>query len=137
MYAQNAFVNTILVYLLLFVSGASRYNLASNKFIAIGLFVSLAAWFLYTDRKISSNFLLYLTAFIGLLFMLSLYTGGSLSVESGIVTSMKLVLAYLILRTVGTSFTEIYIKLVVFLAAISLFGYLIDVNHLFNGLITK
>jgi len=135
-YAQNAFVNILLVYLLLFVSGSSRYNLASDKLVVIILFVSVFMWYLYTDRKISSSFLLYLTTFIGLLFMLSLYTGGSLSVASAIKTSMNLLLAYLILRTVGKSFTEIYIRLVVFLAAISLFGYMVDMFQLFEGLVT-
>jgi hypothetical protein len=137
MYAQNTVVITILVYLLLFVSGTSRYELAPDKLIILVFFISLAAWYLYTDRKISSAFLLYLTAFAVLLLLLSLYTGGSLSVESGIKSSIKLVLAYLILRTVGARFTEIYIKVVVFLAAISLLGYLIDVFNLFDSLITK
>jgi hypothetical protein len=99
--------------------------------------ISLAAWYLYTDRKISSGFLLYLITFSGFLYALTLYTGGSLSVESGIKTAMKLVFAYLVLKTVGTSFTETYIKVVVFLAAISLFGYLIDIFNLLEGLITK
>jgi hypothetical protein len=137
MYAQNTVVITILVYLLLFVSGTSRYEQAPDKLIILVFFISLAAWYLYTDRKISSAFLLYLTAFAVLLLLLSLYTGGSLSVESGIKSSIKLVLAYLILRTVGARFTEVYIKVVVFLAAISLIGNLIDVFNLLDSLVAK
>ncbi|HEB87781.1 MAG TPA: hypothetical protein ENI68_12325 [Gammaproteobacteria bacterium] len=78
-----------------------------------------------------------MTVFMGLLFSLSLYTGGSLSLQSIIATAMKFVLAYFILKTVGTRFVETYINVVVFLAAVSLIGYIIDVMHLFDGLIAK
>ena len=50
---------------------------------------------------------------------------------------MKLVIAYLILKTVGSSFVSIYIKLIVFLAVVSLFGYASDQFNLFDGLIRK
>ena len=134
---NSTFINVILVYLLLFVSGAERYNLAANKYLVLVFLVALAAWFLFTDRKISDRYLLYMTVFVGLLFSLSLYTGGSLSLQSLLATTMKFVLAYLILRTVGVEFAEIYIKVMVFLASISLFGYLSDAFHLFDGLISK
>jgi O-antigen ligase len=50
---------------------------------------------------------------------------------------MKLILAYLVIRTVGEKFAETYVKVIVFLAAISLFGYLSDTLHLFDGLVQK
>lgn len=137
MYRQNAFVNTMLVYLLVFASGATRYNLADDKYTVIIFLIALTAWYLFTDHKVSEKFLLYLIVFVGLLFSLSLYTGGSLSVESVIKSTMKFMLAYLVLRTVGTNFVETYIKVVTFLAAISLFGFLIDILHLFEGLVTN
>ncbi len=136
-HTQNSFINFVLVYLLLFVSGVDRYNQDQNKYFILVFLFSLGIWFLYTDRTINSKFLLFLTVFCGFLFSLSLYTGGSLSVASVINTTMKLLFAYLVLRTIGPSFTQIYIKMIVFLAAISLIGYSIDVFHLFDGLVTK
>jgi hypothetical protein len=50
---------------------------------------------------------------------------------------MKLVIAYLILKAVGSSFVDIYIRLIVFLAAVSLFGYASDQLNLFDGVIQK
>ncbi|MFQ5643121.1 MAG: hypothetical protein ACE5FQ_05405 [Thiogranum sp.] len=44
-------------------------------------------------------------------------------------------LAYLILKIVGDKFVEAYIRTVVFLAGISLFGFLTDSFHLFDGVI--
>jgi len=123
--------------LLLFVSGATRYHLAADKFLIVVFIIALSAWYLFTDRKVSDKFLLYLTIFVGLLFLLSLYTGGSLSVASVLKTTMKFALAYLVIRTVGINFTETFIKVVVLLAAISLFGYMTDIMHLFDGLIAK
>jgi len=134
---KNVFIYVFLVYLLLFVSGVERFKVAEQRNLVLAFFVALAAWYLYTDRKINDRFLLYLTVYVGLLFSLSLYTGGSLSLESVIATTMKFVIAYLILKTVGIKFTETYIKVVVFLAAISVSGYLIDIFNLFEGLITK
>jgi len=104
---------------------------------ALGFLVALIAWYLFTDRKINDRFLIYIVIFIGFLFSLSLYTGGSQSVPSIFKMALSLVTAYLILKTVGTSFTGTYIKLVVFLAIISLFGYLSDTLHLFDGLVAK
>lgn len=134
---NSTFICVFLVYLLLFVSGAERFNVAVERNIVLAFLVALAAWYLYTDRKISDSYLLYMTIFVGLLFSLSLYTGGSLSLLSVIAATMEFVIAYLILKTVGVKFTETYIKVVVFLAAISVLGYLIDIFNLFDGLITK
>ncbi len=123
--------------MLLFVSGAHRYNLAQDTFIVLAFVVALSAWYLLTDRKISGQYLLYLTVFVGLLFLLSIYTGGSLSLQSLIKTTMKFVLAYLILRTVGDRFVETYVNVIVFLAAVSIVGYLTDIYHLFDSIISK
>ena len=50
---------------------------------------------------------------------------------------MKFILAYLVIRTVGERFADIFVKVIVFLAAISLVGYLSDVLQLFDGLVHK
>lgn len=134
---QTAVVNVFLVYLLLFVSGTWRYKLAPDKYLIIAFLVALVAWYLYSDRKISHKFLLYGVVFAGSLVALSLYTGGSLSLSSAISGTLKLVLAYLIIRTVGRNFVDTYIKVLVFLAAFSLFGYMTDILHLFEGVIRK
>ena len=134
---EKTAINYILVYLLLFVSGSMLSMLSSNKSLVLVFLISLAAWFLFTDRKISDKFLLYITIFAGLLFSLSLYTGGSHSIGSVISGTMRFLLAYLIVRTVGTSFVDTYIKVVIYLALFSLWGYLTDILHLFDGMITK
>jgi len=134
---KKVFINVILVYLLLFVSGSARYNLSKNNYLILIFFIALVAWYLFTNRQISDRFLLYCVVFAGLLFSLSLYTGGSLSLWTVISMTMKLVLAYLIIRTVGANFTDVYIKVVVFLAAFSLLGYMSDIFQLFDGVVTK
>jgi len=134
---SSAFINVILVYSLLFVSGAHRYSMNPNGYLVLVFFLALAAWYLFTDRKISSQYLLYMMVFVSLLFLLSIYTNGSLSLQSLLATTMKFVLAYLILKTVGEKFVDTYINVMVFLAAVSLPGYLIDVFGLFDQVVTK
>ena len=123
--------------MLLFVSGAHRYNLSQDTFIVVAFLVALSAWYFLTERKISGQYLLYLTVFVGLLFFLSIYTGGSLSLQSLIKTTMKFVLAYLVLRTVGDRFVETYVNVIVFLAAVSIAGYLTDLYQLFDPVIYR
>ena len=134
---SSSYINVILVYSLLFVSGAHRYNLAQNEYLVLVFFTALAAWYLFTDRKISSQYLLYMTVFLSLLFLVSIYTSGSLSLQSTLATTVKFVLAYLILKAVGENFVGTYINVIVFLAAVSLLGYLIDVFDLFDQVVTK
>jgi hypothetical protein len=50
-------------------------------------------------------------------------------------SAMELLLAYLVLTIVGNNFIESFIKTVVLLAAVSLFGFLTDRLHLFDGVI--
>ena len=137
MTTQRTVLNWLLVYLLVFISGSWRYNLSDNKYLVLGFLVALTAWYLFTDRKISDRFLLYALVYFGFLFSLSLYTAGGITLPSIIGVLMKLVIAYLILKTVGSSFVCIYIKLIVFLAVVSLFGYASDQFNLFDGLIRK
>jgi hypothetical protein len=134
---QRLLLNLMLVYLLIFTSGSLRYNQSDDKFLVIGLLASLTVWLIYTDRKISGSFLIYCITFSGFLLSLSVYTDGSLTLASVISTTMKLMMAYLIIKTVGERFTKTYIDVVVFLAAISLLGYFTDVLHLFDGLVHK
>lgn len=134
---QKTVVNFLLVYLLLFVSGTWRYMQADNKFLVIGFLVTLGAWFVFSDRKINDRFLLYTIVFSGFLVLLGLYTGGSLSLPSVIASTMKIVLAYLVVRTVGENFVNTYVKVIVFLAAISLFGYLTDILNLGDAVVVK
>ena len=134
---SNAFTNIILVYSLIFVSGAHRYSLNQDKYLVLVFLMALAAWYLYTDRKISGQYLLYTTVFVSILFLLSIYTGGSLSLQSLIATTIKFVLAYFVLKTVGEKFVDTYTNVLVFLAAVSLPGYLTDVFHLFDQIVTR
>jgi len=134
---QKAIVDYILVYLLIFLSGSWRYNLSADKLLVVGLFVALCAWYLFSDRRINHKFLLYVAVFAGLLFQLNIYTGGSLSLSSVISSTIKILIAYLIVRTVGERFIDTYVKVIVFLAVISLFGYVIDMFNLFDGFIRK
>jgi hypothetical protein len=134
---QNALVNILLVYLLLFVSGTWRYNLSNDKFLVIGFIVALLAWFVFSERKISERFLLYTIVFTAFLVALSIYTDGSLSLASAISSTLKIALAYLVIRTVGDRFVDTYVKVITFLAAFSLFGYVSDTFNLFDGLVRK
>jgi len=137
MSTQRAAINWVLVYLLIFISGSWRYNLSSNRYLVLAFLIAFTAWYLFTDRKISDKFLLYALVYFGFLFSLGLYTGGGITFASAISGLMKLVIAYLILKTVGSRFVCIYIKLIVFLSVVSLFGYASDQLYLFDGLIRK
>lgn len=134
---QKSLVNILLVYLLLFASGTWVFMLSKDKFLVIVFLAALAAWFLFSDRKFSDRFLLYMIIFAGFHVLLSLYTGGSLSLASAIGATMQLAIPYLIIRTVGERFVYTYIVVLVFLAVLSLFGYMSDLFNLFDGLVTK
>lgn len=137
MTTQRTILNWLLVYLLVFMSGSLRYNFSDKKYLVLGFLVAVTAWYLFTDRKISDRFLLFSLVFFGFLFSLSLYTGGGITLPSILGGLMKLVIAYLILKTVDSDFVSIFIKLIVFLAVVSLFGNLSDKFNLFDGLIRK
>ena len=55
---------------------------ASNKYLILGFIIAFIAWLLFSDRKFSDRFLLYLFFFIGLYLSLSLYTGGGITLPS-------------------------------------------------------
>lgn len=134
---KKKYLDVILVYLLLFSSGSHLYDQSPNQFLVLIFIFSLLAWALVSDRKINDRFVLYLCVYTGFLLVIHLYTGKSLSFPSVLATTMKLLVAYFILKTVGKDFIDTYIKLVVILAVISLFGYLSDSLLLFDGLIHK
>jgi len=128
--SEKPWLKIALVYLLLFVSGSQRFMLSSDTLLVVAFLGTFVIWLFYTDRTISNRFVLYVTVFSGFLLIIHLYTGGSLSVTSVVASTLKLVLAYFILKIVGHEFTETYVKVVVVLAAISLFGYLVDSTNL-------
>ncbi len=132
---QRAVINVLLVYLLIYLSGSWRYNLLQDPQLVAGFLLAMVAWLMFSDRKFSEAFLLYVAVFTGLLLALSLYTGGSLTLTSAISSAMKMVIAYLIIRTVREKFVETYVNVIVFLAVVSLFGYMTDRFNLFDGII--
>jgi uncharacterized membrane protein len=134
---QIIFLHVALVYFLIFSSGSLRYNQADDQFLVVGFIITFVAWLFYTDRKFSSGFLLYCISFAGMLFALSIYTGGSLSLQGVISIMLKLLLSYLVIKTVGEKFAVTFVRVVVFLAAVSLLGFLSDTLHLFDGLVQK
>jgi len=127
--------DAVLVYLLLFTSGTVVYIAASDKYLILVFLLALGAWFLFTDKTFSTRFALYLVTFTSFLFVIHLYTGGSLPITLVIGATMKLLLAYLVLVIVGDNFIESFIKTVVLLAAVSLFGFITDIFDLFDGVI--
>ena len=137
MIKRNKYTNWILVYILLFLSGSYLCKLSQEMYLIVGFLIAFTAWYLYSDRKINDQFLLYTIVFSSFFFLLMLYTGDSISLQSVISMIIKLVIGYLILRTVRANFLETYIKVVVFLAVFSLFGFLVDSFDLFDGLIRK
>jgi len=137
MIRKQYIINLLMIYLLLFLSGSWRYQLSADHYLVMSFPVTVGVWFLYTDRKISETFVLYTVVFFGFLFALHLYTGGGISLPSVIASTLKLVTAYLILEIVSIRFSEVYLKLLVFLAFISLFGYLSDKYNLWDGLVRK
>ncbi|HED12115.1 MAG TPA: hypothetical protein ENI62_00385 [Gammaproteobacteria bacterium] len=134
MTTQKTYINIALVYLLLFTSGSYFYEHSSSKYLLLAFAASLMVW-LISDRSISNRFVVYVAGFSSFLILIHFYTGGSLEFSSVIGTTLKLVTAYLIVKTVGDRFIGTYINVVVFLAAISLLGYLSDQLYLFDGLI--
>lgn len=137
MITRKSVLNAILVYLLIFVSGSLVFKQASEKYLILALVFSLLVWLLFSDRRFNNRFVVYICAFSGFLFIISLYTGGSLSLVSVLSTTMKLLIAYLILKTVGERFIGTYINVIILLAVFSLFGYLTDLFSLFDSVIRK
>lgn len=125
------------MYLLMFTSGSMVYMEADNKYLVLVFIVSLIAWYLMADRKISEKFVLYVCVFLGFQFVIVLYTDGSLSIGSIVSTTLQLLVAYLGLKVIGERFVEIYLKVLTFLAVISLFGFLSDQLGLLDGLVSK
>lgn len=119
------------------MSGTSRYNQSTNKYLVIGFIMVIGLWFFFSDRRIGDRFLLYIIVFSSILLSIHLYTGGSASIASVVSSTMKMVLAYLVIKTVGEQFVETYVKLLVFLALFGLFGYATDMLHLFEGIVRK
>lgn len=93
------------------------------------------AW-LVSDRRVNNRFVVYAAGFACFLLLIHFYTGGSLELGSVIGTTLKLITAYLVIKTLGDRFVDTYVKVVVFLAVISLFGYLSDRLSLLDGLIS-
>ncbi len=133
----KTYVDFVLVYLLLFVSGSLIYEQSSDKLLVLVFIIAVAAWLLYSDRSLNNRFVLYVCSFSGFLLLIHFYTGASLPLSSVIGTTMKMLMAYLVVRTVDSRFVDTYIRVITFLAAVSLFGYISDVYGLFNGLITR
>lgn len=134
---QETFLDALLVYMLIFVSGSHIYRQSSDKFLVITFIVLVLVWLFRADRKINNAFVLYVCVFVGFLLTINLYTGGGVSLPSIISTTLKLVFAYLLLKTVGNNFTSVYINVVVLLAGVSLFGYLSDTFNLMGGVIHR
>ncbi len=132
---QRVRINLLLVYMLIFVSGSWRYSLHQDAYLVLAFVISLVSWFTLTDRKLRDSFVLYVVVFSGILLSLSLYTGGSLSLTSVISATLKLTMAYFIVRTVGKSFIDNFITVISILAAFSLFGYFVDTFHLADGIV--
>lgn len=125
-----------LVFLLVFASGSQRYNLSPDKYLVIVFGLVLILWLVYSDRKISNRFILYTVLFASFLFIIHLYTGGSLPITSVIGTTMKLVMAYIALRVVRADFVGVYIRLMAIIALVSLIGYAVDRTGML-GIITN
>lgn len=131
------FISAALVYLLLFTSGSVLYNQSPDKYMVVALVFSLCAWVLFAEKRINERFVLYVCVLAGFLFVISLYTEGSLSLVSVVAPTAQLVFAYLVLHTVGEYFTDTFVLVVVVLAAVSLLGYFIDYFGLFGAVISK
>lgn len=129
------YVNFMMVFLLLFTSGSMRYLQSADKYLVLIFIFTVLIWIIFTERKINNGFILYVAVFIGLQLIINMYTGGGLSLPSIVSTAMRLVLAYLILKIVGRDFAATYVSLIVFIAVVSLFGYLSDVFGLFGSII--
>ncbi len=127
--------DAVLIYVLLFTSGSVVYMGASESYLMLAFLLVAGYWIKASERKIDAGFVLYATIFASFLLVIHLYTGGSLSIGSVIGSTMELVLAYFVLQLVGDNFVSSYVRTVVFLAAFSLFGFLTDSLHLFDGLI--
>lgn len=125
----------LLVYALIFVSGTHMFLQSPNKYLVLIFLGASVAWLVWSDRKVNNLFMVYLIIFIGFLFTIHLYTDKSLTLSSVIGTGMKLVLPYLILKILEGQFVATYLKLVAFLAAVSLFGFLVDRLGILTGLV--
>jgi hypothetical protein len=124
-----------LVSLLLFTSGTEVYMQSATKYLLLVFFVVVVMWVLFSDRKINNGFALYAIIFTSFLFIIHIYTNGSMSIVSMAGTVIELLVAYCILALVRSNLVITYIKIITVLAAISLVGYAIDVLHLFEGVI--
>jgi O-antigen ligase len=121
---------------MIFASGSLRFLQAPDKYLILVFVISVLVWLVFTDKRLNQGFLLYTVIFSGFLFIISIYTEGSLSLFSVINTTLKLIVAYLVLSVVGRRFVDTYISLIVLLAMASLFGYFTDILNLFGGLLS-
>lgn len=122
------------VYLLIFLSGSIRYN-AEQDFLLLVATVVAVAFLLRQVRRLNAAFVVYATLFFLALATISLYTSGSLSLGSVAGTTLRLIFAYAVLALVKDDFIESYLRVVFFLAVVSLIGFVSDTYLLFEPLV--
>lgn len=126
----------ILVYLMIFTSGTLLYN-NSNQDLILGssALISGLAWWVYSNRHINIQFIMYLSTYVAFVLIVSAYTHGGITATSIIAQVIKFLFVYFVIATANEKFLEVYTKLIVFLASISIIGYISDQLSLLNGLL--
>lgn len=122
------------VYMLIFVSGTLRFNAAQQEFLLLALAFS-SFLLLWKTKRVSPRFIIYLLGFFAGLGTISLYTDGSLELSSVFSTTIKLFVAYAVLAFLRERFVDVFLRVILFLALVSLLGYVVDKYSLFDSVV--
>lgn len=129
-----AFVGYLLVYTVIALSGGLLALHYPKHALLSGFALCLVSAGLYL-RQINAFFVVYASAFAGILLLVHGYTGGSLPLASVLGTFISLFIAYIVLELVRDDFPRIFVNLVSVLALISLIGYAVDQVPALNGIV--
>lgn len=125
----------LVLYLLIATSGSLRFNAFPDKMLIVFLGLIVVYAIMIKKVRISIPFLGY-SAVVYLFLMIGYYyTDRSMSFNSIVGFLVKFLIAYFALLSIGRNFVDIYLKLLYFLAVVSLVGYVMDLSGLFGGLI--
>ncbi len=127
----------LLVYLLIFTSGALVFKSSNSDLILlVATAMAALAWWVYSAREINIKFLVYLAIFVIFLLVISSYTHGGMPVPTIVGQVIKFMFVYFVIATVGDKFLEVYARLVILLAAVSIIGYISDQLPFFSGIVS-
>ncbi|EOU2128627.1 hypothetical protein C4D39_15835 [Clostridium perfringens] len=126
------------MYLLVVFQGSIFFKNNSDYFYILVLIISLLL-LLFRPRIFSGRFILYILGLFLLLFFVSIYSSGSLSIASILNIISRFLLVNIAYKFNKKNSLTIYIKTVIFLSIISLVGFIIQIinSNILKGLLLE